>query len=513
MSNTLHFINRIDSSNTGDWNCCPLQYYWDYFSKFNIRRHDIRYIDYSSIDENDVVIFGGGGLFDYAEFTNRNINRVLDIGAKCICWSSGLNTHSEFEQAFTSEIEWNKFSLCTLRDYENPKKIEYLADVTCKHPAFDEKCTIKRRIGVATHKDYQIKDFDCDSITNDEPIEEIIRFIAESEIVISNSFHMIYWAQLLGKKVICYAPFASKFFSYKYKPQYLNNVEELEETIKKCDSPNILDEARKSNDNFLERVKPICDKLLKAVEADKSFGQLATEGLLYSCQKEKAVQRTDGFVSNLLFDTGEGFKVEQTLCCINNVFEDTVHKVRFNLGKIKNIKALRFDPIEGLFCKAKILSVKSDNDYFKLTPVCCQNDKDGFYLFYTTDPQYYGAVEGNITFLEIEFELEVANGFEAQCAVYGLNENKNELERQIQNLNGKCDWYANTLVEKDSAIERMNSDIAYLNGKCDWYANSLSEKDSIIERLNNELYSVYHSHSWKLTKPLRKLMNILRRIK
>ena len=174
---------------------------------------------------------------------------------------------------------------------------------------------------------------------------------------------------------------------------------------------------------------------------------------------------------------------------------------------------MRFDPIEGRFCKAKILSVKSDNDNFKLTSVCCKNNPDGFDLFYTTDPQYYGAVEGNISFVEVEFELEIVNEFEVQCAVYGLNE--------------KCDWYANTLVEKDSAIERMNSDIAYLNeqnamksaliddlnGKCDWYANTLNEKDAAIESMNNELYSVYHSHSWKLTTPLRKLMKILRRIK
>ena len=513
MANTLHFINRIDSSNAGDWNCCPLQYYWDYFSQFNIRRHDIRYINYSAIDKDDVVIFGGGGLFDYAEFTNRNINRVLDIGAKCICWSSGLNSHSEFEQTFESEIKWDKFIICTLRDFNNSKNIEYLSDVTCKHPAFDEKYSVKRKIGIATHKDYQIKNFTFDSITNDKSIEEIIRFIGESEIIISNSFHMIYWAQLLGKKVICYAPFASRFFSYKYKPQYLNSVEDLDDAIEKCDIQNFLDEARKENNDFFEKIKIICDESLQKSTLVKSFDQLALEGLLYSCEKEKSVQKENGFVSNLFFDAGDGFKIEQTICCINNVFEDKVHKVRFNLEKIDNIKALRFDPLEGLFCKIKILSVKSDNNDFKLNSVCCQNNTDGFDLFYTTDPQYYGLVEGNINFLEIEFALEIADGFEVQCAVYGLNDNKNELvkinqkvnsdigylneqntmkSKLIDDLNGKCEWYANTLKEKDNAINQMNSDIS---------------------RLNEEITSIYNSKSWKITKPLRKIMKLLRREK
>lgn len=471
MANTLHFINRINSSNTGDWNCSPLQYYWDYFSQFNIRRHDIRYIDYSSINKEDVVIFGGGGLFDYAEFTNRNINRVLETGAKCICWSSGLNTHSEFGQSFETEVKWEKFTLCTLRDYENSKKIEYMSDVTCKHPSFDEEYSIKRKIGIATHKDYQIKDLNFDLITNNKSIEEIIRFIGESEVIVSNSFHMIYWAQLLGKKVICYAPFASKFFSYKYKPQYLNTIEDLDKAIEKCDNPNILDESRKENDCFFEKVKKICDESLQKSTLGKSFEQLALEGLLYSCEKEKSVQKENGFVSNLLFDTGDGFRIEQTICCINNVFEDKVHKVRFNLEKINDIKALRFDPLEGLFCKTKILSVKSDNNDFKLNSVCCQNNTDGFDLFYTTDPQYYGVVEGDISFLEVEFELEVVDGFEVHSAVYGINDYKNELAK-------------------------MNQELAKMN-----------------QELNEEITSIYNSKSWKITKPLRKIMKLLRREK
>ena len=420
---------------------------------------------------------------------SKNIEN-MSIHEKLEMWRREGKLHEEIRQEF--ESYYDDLSPKTIYEDLNLKQIEYLADVTCKHPAFDEKYPIKRRIGIATHKDYQIKDFGFDSITNDKPIEEVIRLIAESEIVISNSFHTIYWAQLLGKKVICYAPFSSRFFSYKYKPQYLNDIGKLEETIEKCDSPNILDEARKGNDAFFEKVKTICDESLKAVKTNTSFEQLSLEGLLYSYEKEKAIQKEDGFVSSLLFDTGDGFKVEQSLCCINNVFEDKVHKVRFNLEEIKNIKALRFDPLEGLFCKTKILSVKSDNDNFKLNSTCCQNNTDGFDLFYTTDPQYYGSVEGNITFLEIEFELEIANGFEVKCAVYGLN--------------GKCDWYANTLKEKDFAIGE-------LNGKCDWYANTLKEKDSAIDKLDKELYSVYNSRSWKLTKPLRKVMKVLRKTK
>lgn len=32
----IHFINRIDWDNAGDWGCCPLNYYLDYFEQFNV---------------------------------------------------------------------------------------------------------------------------------------------------------------------------------------------------------------------------------------------------------------------------------------------------------------------------------------------------------------------------------------------------------------------------------------------------------------------------------------------
>jgi FkbM family methyltransferase len=274
--------------------------------------------------------------------------------------------------------------------------------------------------------------------------------------------------------------------------------------------------------NSYDKIDGLVKEFEIANTKNMSFNDIV-EGQIYSMRANldigykygriSGLPPTNSFTSQIFYDIGDGFKNEQFIMCSDCFFEDKVHNVRFNLEKIKDIKALRFDPLEGLFCKTKILSVKSDNDNFRLNSVCCQNNTDGFDLFYTTDPQYYGAVEGNITFVDIEFELEIVNEFEVQCAVYGLNDNKNELvklsqklNRDIDDLSSKCDWYANTLKEKDSAI-------GDLNGKCDWYANTLKEKDSTIDNMNKELYSVYNSRSWKLTKPFRKLMKLLRKSK
>ena len=55
-SRKIHFVNRIDKDNLGDWLCSPLNYYYEYFSKFNIVRHDIDFIDWHEIKRDDIEI-------------------------------------------------------------------------------------------------------------------------------------------------------------------------------------------------------------------------------------------------------------------------------------------------------------------------------------------------------------------------------------------------------------------------------------------------------------------------
>lgn len=74
----IHFINRIDWDNAGDWGCCPLNYYLDYFEQFNLIRHDIDFIDYKEIEPEDVVILGGSGLFNVTRSFNEAINKILE---------------------------------------------------------------------------------------------------------------------------------------------------------------------------------------------------------------------------------------------------------------------------------------------------------------------------------------------------------------------------------------------------------------------------------------------------
>ena len=85
-------------------------------------------------------------------------------------------------------------------------------------------------------------------------IDEIIRFIAESEIILTSSYHGAYWGFLLNKKVVINGNWSTKFDTLKYQPAHLSN--DLSSDIEKCVQPSTdyLHECMELNDQFYQTV-------------------------------------------------------------------------------------------------------------------------------------------------------------------------------------------------------------------------------------------------------------------
>jgi polysaccharide pyruvyl transferase WcaK-like protein len=49
------------------------------------------------------------------------------------------------------------------------------------------------------------------------PHREVIDFIASGQTVVTSSYHGVYWAQLLGRRVIC-LPYNNKFETFQHRP-------------------------------------------------------------------------------------------------------------------------------------------------------------------------------------------------------------------------------------------------------------------------------------------------------
>ncbi len=302
----LHFINRLDYNNVGDWNCSPLSYYYDYFKQFNIIRHDIDFINYNEIEKDDVVIFGGSGLFDVTESFNKAIIKVLNICDNVIGWSCGFNTHNGrwFQGTEFPKIDFSKFKLLSIRDYNHPSGIEYLpCPSSMAFELFqDHKFNIKRKIGFIGHKDLLGDNYSfVDAITNNENINRVAEYILSSEAIATNSYHCAYWTMLLGKKAIVINKFSTKFDFYKYKPEFIEiDKNESRESIDyKLNNAfknakiyeKIFDEAKLLNDMFFEKVKTIIDTDL--LEKNKDYESLYILNCEQAWNRQVGVSKTE----------------------------------------------------------------------------------------------------------------------------------------------------------------------------------------------------------------------------
>ena len=265
-------FSHCDGRNAGDQLCTPLLYY-NFGSEYATQKITLSLKPLPSFINNTVVIYGGGGIIDTSKDRNeyyKNLNQTNTY----IHWGSGANklnlenvnwVVANTEKELDDDVLEN-FAVVGRRDYI-PKYYpnhKYVPCVTCKIKQLKFHYDIKRRIGIVEHMWLHKIDLNYDkvnmSLDSNNTIEKLIRFIGESEIIITSSFHGCYWGLLMGKKVIIKCSWSSKFDTLKYKPTPMTN--DIEEDIKRCKiaPQHYLDECIKLNDDFYEEVMGIIQK-------------------------------------------------------------------------------------------------------------------------------------------------------------------------------------------------------------------------------------------------------------
>jgi len=255
----VHFIHHLDYDNIGDWLASPLNYFADYFiDQYNVVYHTLELIRWNEIAPNDAIILGGGGLFENEPFCQEWINRMLDTCGCVIAWSVGF--HRRGEEPVLPEINYSKFALAAVRDYDHPAGLEYLPCVTCMLPQLRKKSEVKHTLGVINHTEFIITESGLPFIDNSVNIDEMTDFIAECDAILTSSFHAAYWSLLMGKKTIVAFIWADKFKYFKNKPVLLNDlsVDIVNKILVDGEAKTYegwLDECIDLNIKFFERVK------------------------------------------------------------------------------------------------------------------------------------------------------------------------------------------------------------------------------------------------------------------
>ena len=181
-------------------------------------------------------------------------------------------------------------------------------------------------------------------------------------------------------------------------------------------------------------------------------------------------RKNAGFYGSLFFDTGDGFSEDKKI-----VFDtdDVIIGKKFEIPK--NTVKIRYDPIEGAFCRVTDLEIKGSNGILSIS-----NDNyigNGIYEFYTDDPQIFINI-GSCSELWIEIKSTIMRVSFFEITM---------LLRKLEN-EGKV------LMNEKKVL--MNEKNVLMNEK---------------ETLENEKKALINSASWKITKPLREIKGLIKK--
>jgi hypothetical protein len=244
-------IHRIDQDNLGDMASSPCQY----FDLGRVERADCMNWPWP---QADCYIVGGGGLLGQGWEGDL---KALTESAKTIFWGVGSNIHETTEPAWPEFIKGSP--LAGVRDHGNP--FDYVPCPSCMHPAFGifRHIAPQRDYLIYEHHGARLSISGPARICNRQPISffgDVIALMAQSRCIISNSYHGLYWAMLLGRKAVCVSPMSSRFYGFKYPPQFATAEDWKEKAEAAQVYPDYLEECRAENVKFYSKAKELISK-------------------------------------------------------------------------------------------------------------------------------------------------------------------------------------------------------------------------------------------------------------
>lgn len=304
--NIIEF-HRMDANNPGDWYSNPSRYFFPGRSL----QIDIDNVRRTTWHQKDIIIVGGGGLIgndnfeslmerlskhpdeqlliDILETKLKNVTgenketighwkdkvRVItlntlnsldkSIGPR-ILWGAGYNSRDKDKDPYYIDYPAyiNQFHLIGVRDWNTDYR--WVPCASCMHSAFDKKYEIKNKVVWFEHKKKLIDGKWFDSlpaprmVNTGQNIEQIIEFLGSAEIVVTNSYHGVYWATLLNRKVVC-VPWGSKFSMFRHPPVMANERNWAELINDAVNYPSALEECRTANKEFHNDVLKLVDEM------------------------------------------------------------------------------------------------------------------------------------------------------------------------------------------------------------------------------------------------------------
>jgi hypothetical protein len=257
----IFFTNVNYAGNAGDFWSSPTHYY--NFPNREVKQ--IHFMDFVPALENNpnyesnklkdqIVVIGGGGLITDRGYYLQNIIEWLVENNKVIFWGIGSNA---FKKPCYDIFDHKNVLLVGTRDVSHELRHRYVPCVSCKMNLFERKYDIDAEIGIIEHPSHFVNIPNIPKTYNTVDIIELIKFIGSKNIIISSTYHGVYWAQILGKKVLYYNDTGlvnTKFSHLKNRVTQCNNLNYLDKITNLTNLVGFKEECRHLNDIFYKDV-------------------------------------------------------------------------------------------------------------------------------------------------------------------------------------------------------------------------------------------------------------------
>lgn len=157
---------------------------------------------YFDIETDDDIVVIGGGIFTEQIYKDNADQKV-------VCWGVGTNSDdiNGINQVKTGShaFSWRDKSVVSDEDW--------VPCPSCFNTEFINEPTGNNMLWVVTNTEHMRPPMDQSAVFLNTPKEQFLREWNQSEIIVSNSYHSLYWALLSGRAVIP--------FGYNLKFKYL----------------------------------------------------------------------------------------------------------------------------------------------------------------------------------------------------------------------------------------------------------------------------------------------------